>query len=113
MRGIDHLRVGGSPVPSKLPEQIFPDAATRPPHKAIIDRRRRAILGRAVAPAAAAFQHMHDAANDPAIILAFDPTNIRRQVRFDPFPLHIFSQNRAPLQVIDGNYERMSGVCLW
>jgi hypothetical protein len=21
--------------------------------------------------------------------------------------------NRAPLQVIDGNYERMSGVCPW
>jgi hypothetical protein len=27
VRGIDHLRVRGSSVPSKLPEQVFPDAA--------------------------------------------------------------------------------------
>jgi len=32
VRGVDHLRVGGSSVPSKLPEQVFPDAAPRPAH---------------------------------------------------------------------------------
>ena len=30
VRGVDHLRVRGSSVPSKFPEQVFPDAAPRP-----------------------------------------------------------------------------------
>ena len=56
VRGVDHLCVCGSSVSCKLPEQVFPDATPRPAHKAIIDRCRRSILGRAVAPATAAFQ---------------------------------------------------------
>src|SRR5260370_33195346 len=40
-RGVDHLRVCGSSVSSKPPEQIFPYATPRPAHKAIIDRCRR------------------------------------------------------------------------
>jgi transposase InsO family protein len=72
VRGIDHLRVCGSSVPSKLPEQVFPDAAPRPAHKAVIDRGRRTILGRATAPATAALQDMHDAADDPAIVRPLD-----------------------------------------
>jgi len=47
----------------------------------------RAIFGRAVAPATATFQDLHDAANDAPIILPFDASHVRRQVRFDPFPL--------------------------
>jgi hypothetical protein len=30
---------------------------------------------------------MHDAADDTSIILPFDATHVRWQVRFDPFPL--------------------------
>jgi putative NADPH-quinone reductase len=30
-----------------------------------------------------------------------------------PPPMPTPEPNRAPVQVIDGNYERMSGVCLW
>jgi hypothetical protein len=52
VRGVDHLRGSGSPPPSKLPEQVFPDAAPRPAHKAVIDHCRRTIFGRAIAPAA-------------------------------------------------------------
>src|SRR5450432_2784858 len=37
VRRVDHLRVRGSPTPGKLPEQIFPDAATRPTHETVID----------------------------------------------------------------------------
>src|SRR5262249_15626811 len=89
VRGIDHLRVCGSSVPSELPEQVFPDAAPCPAHKAVIDRCRRTILRRAIAPAAAALQYMHDAADDSAIIRPLDAPDIRRQVRLDPRPLRI------------------------
>ena len=68
VRRVDHLRVGGPSVPSKLPEQVFPNAAPRPAHKAIIDRCRGTIFGGTIAPAAAALEHMHDAADDAAII---------------------------------------------
>src|SRR6516165_3665740 len=89
MRGIDHLRVCGSSVPSELPEQVFPDAAPSPAHKAVIDRCRRTILRRAIAPATAALQYMHDAADDSAIVRPLNAPDIRRQVRLDPLPLLI------------------------
>jgi hypothetical protein len=60
---IYHLRFRRASAPSKLPEQIFPDAASCPAHKAIMNRCRGTILGRAVAPATAAFQCVHDAAD--------------------------------------------------
>ena len=41
-------------VPSKLPEQVFPDATPRPAHKTIMDRCWRTILRWAIAPATAA-----------------------------------------------------------
>lgn len=62
VRGIDHLRAGGASIPGQLAEQVFPDAALRPAHEAVIDRRRRPILRWAITPAAAGLQHMHDAA---------------------------------------------------
>ena len=96
VRGIDHLRVYGSSVPSEVPEQVFPDAAPSPAHKAVIDRCRRTILRRAIAPATAALQYMHDAADDSAIVRPLDAPDIRRQVRFDPLPLLI----AQPKQVV-------------
>ncbi|MEA2961199.1 MAG: hypothetical protein QOI46_1297, partial [Alphaproteobacteria bacterium] len=32
-------------------------------------------------------QDLHDAANDAPIILPFNASHVRRQLRFDPFPL--------------------------
>ena len=87
VRRVDHLRVRGSSVPGKLPEQVFPNAAPRPTNKAVIDRCRRTIFGRAIAPAAAALQHVYNAADNTAIIDPIDASDIRRQVRFDPPPL--------------------------
>ena len=78
-----------SSIPSKLPEQIFPDAAPGPADKSVIDRGRWSILGRAIAPATTAFQYLHNAADDAAIIGSFDTAYVRRQVRFDPLPLLI------------------------
>ena len=77
------------PFPASSPEQIFPDAAPGPADKSVIDRGRRAILGRAIAPATTAFQYLHNAADDAAIIGSFDTAYVRRQVRFDPLPLLI------------------------
>ena len=96
VRGVDHLCVCGSSVSSKLPEQVFPDATPRPAHKAIIDRCRRSILGRAIAPATAAFQNMHDAADDAAVVRPLDAPYIRRQMRFDPSPLLVAQPKQVP-----------------
>jgi hypothetical protein len=96
VRGVDHLCVCGSSVSSKLPEQVFPDATPRPAHKAIIDRCRRSILGRTIAPATAAFQNMHDAANDAAVVCPLDAPYIRRQMRFDPSPLLVAQPKQIP-----------------
>jgi hypothetical protein len=96
VRGIDHLRICGSSVPGELPEQVFPDAAPSPAHKAVIDRCRRTILRRAIAPTTAALQYMHDAADNSAIVRPLDAPDIRRQVRLDPLPLLI----AQPKQVV-------------
>ena len=88
--------VCGSSVSSKLPEQVFPDATPRPAHKAIIDRCRRSILGRAIAPATAAFQNMHDTADDAAVVRPLDAPYIRRQMRFDPSPLLVAQPKQVP-----------------
>jgi len=96
VRGVDHLRGSGSPAPSKLPEKVFPDAAPRPAHKAVIDRCRRTVFGRAIAPAAAAFEHMHDAADHTAIVHSFNASDIRRQVEFNPRPLFIAQPKQVP-----------------
>src|SRR5262249_38783324 len=55
----------------------------------LIDRGRRTILRRAIAPATAALQYMDNAADDPTIVRPLDAPNIRRQARFDPLPLLI------------------------
>src|SRR3954469_17385271 len=96
VRGVDHLGVGGSSVPGKRPEQIFPDATPRPAHKAIIDRCRRTVLGRAIAPATAALEYMHDTADDAAVVGSLHTPHIRRQVRFDPLPLLITEPKQIP-----------------
>ena len=85
----------GSSVPSKFPEQVFPNTTPRPAYKAIIDRRRRAISG-GNAPATATFQNMHDAANDAPVVLPFDAPYVRRQMRFDPSPLLVAQPKQIP-----------------
>jgi hypothetical protein len=96
VRGIDHLRVRGSSVPGEFPKQVFPDAAPSPAHKAVIDRCRRTILRRAIAPATAALQYMHDAADDSAIVRPLHAPYIRRQVTLNPLPLLIAQPKQVP-----------------
>jgi hypothetical protein len=89
MCGVDHLRVCGSSISGKLPEQVFPDATPSPTREAVVDRRRRAIGFRAIGPAASAFQHMHNPADDASIVLSLLATNLRWQMWFNAFPLFI------------------------
>jgi hypothetical protein len=94
--GVDHLRVCGSSIPSKLSEQIFPYAAPRPANEAIVDRRRWTISFRAIAPAAAAPEHVHDPADYAPVIGALDTTYILRQMRLNPRPLLVAQPEQIP-----------------
>jgi hypothetical protein len=96
VRGVDHLGLCGSPVPGKFPEKVFPDAAPRPANKPVIDRRRRTIFGWTIAPAATAFQHMHNAADNAPIVHSLDTSHIRWQMGLDALPLLIAQPKQIP-----------------
>jgi hypothetical protein len=107
--GVDHLNLCRSATSGKLAEQQLPDAALRPPHEAVIDRLRRAIFGRAIAPTAAALNDEHDPANHAAVAHSFLTAHICRQKRFYPRPLfivepekirsHRFAPNQHPKRI--------------
>jgi hypothetical protein len=82
-----HLRC--ATLAGKLTEQVLPNPTSCPAYKAVVDRGRRAIFGRAIAPAAATFQHVDDATDDATIIGTLDTTDICRQMRLDPPPLFV------------------------
>src|SRR5262249_18677655 len=104
MSGIDHLRIGGSAVPSQLAEYVLQDPTRCPANKPIIDRRWRTIFGWTIAPAATAFEYMHDAADNLPIVHSINPSHIRRQMRLDPLPLlttqpkQVLAHDPDPLQ---------------
>jgi hypothetical protein len=96
VRGVDHLGVRRSTGAGEFPEQGFPYAAPRPPSEAIVDRRRRPVGFGAIGPAAAAFQHVYNAADNAAIVLPLDTAHIGWQVKFDPLPLLIAQPKQIP-----------------
>src|SRR5437899_3114577 len=71
-------------VHPQMLDQISPDCC------------RRTILGRAIALATAALQHVHDAADDAAIVHPLDAPDIRWQARLDPLPLLIAQPKQVP-----------------
>src|SRR5271154_3432781 len=70
VRGIDHLRLRRSSAFRQRVEQVLPYAAFCPTHETVVNRGRGAVFRRAIAPPAAAFKHMNDAADDAPVILA-------------------------------------------
>jgi hypothetical protein len=66
---------------------LLPNASFAPTCKAIIDCGIRAIFLRAILPAAANFQDMHDPAQDAMIVITLRPRLISWQVGNDLFPL--------------------------
>jgi hypothetical protein len=83
------LHLGSASLAGKISEQAFPNPAPCPAHKAVIDRRRRAIFGRAIAPAATTLQYMHDATDHTSIVFPRYTSYIGRQVRLNPRPLFV------------------------
>ena len=71
----------------------------------------RAVFGRAIAPATAAFQHMHDAADDAPIIRPRNAPYIRRQLRFDPLPL-LIAQPKQFLRTIPIPFQKRVRIAL-
>ena len=86
---INHLCLCRSPSRGEFAEQALPHPALRPAHKAIVNRCRWTVFGRAIAPPAAAFDHVHDAANNAAIIDAGFAPHILWQMRLDLPPLFV------------------------
>src|SRR6476659_2102006 len=70
-------------------EDVEPYPFGRPAHEAIVKRLSRAVEERRVRPAATGLQHMHNAADDPAIIDARLAASVSRQMRHKPHELTI------------------------
>lgn len=66
-----------------------PDALAAPPIEAVVDRRVGTVVGRAIAPAGARTQHMHDPADDSAIVDTVRTTPATRHQRLNPLPFRI------------------------
>ncbi len=66
-----------------------PSVAFGPAIEAIVDRRVRAVFGRAIAPTSPRLQHMNDAADDAPIVVAHRTRQSSRQIRLDTRPLPI------------------------
>lgn len=70
-------------------KDLLPNASLAPAREAVIDCLVRAIVFRAILPAAADLEHVHDTAQNAAVILALRPRLIGRQMRNDLRPLII------------------------
>ena len=64
---VDHRHVGRSGICQRL-EDAHPKPAPAPAVPSVVDRGRRAVDRRAILPTAARAKHMHDAADDAAIV---------------------------------------------
>jgi hypothetical protein len=77
---------------TRLAEQPLPYATLCPQYETIVDRRVRVIPRRTVAPAAAALQHMQDAADHSPVIHPVLTAHVRRKQRRNP--VSSFSQRK-------------------
>jgi hypothetical protein len=68
-------------------ENRSPTSAFGPAIEAIVDGCVGTIFARAIAPAAAALEHMDDAADNPSIIISFRTGQVRRKMRRNACPL--------------------------
>src|ERR1700729_763208 len=66
-RAVDGLTIAGIGAHQRV-KQPTPNAAHRPAAKAIVDRRRRPVDGRAILPPTAGLQNVDDAADDPPVV---------------------------------------------
>src|SRR5271166_2325301 len=93
---VDGKLVGNGASGRHLLEDALPDATLRPPIVTVIDRCRRPIDGRNVAPSTARLQDMQDARDDRAVVDARLARPAARQVRAEPPPRLIRQPEQAP-----------------
>ena len=72
-----------------------PMSAPGPAIKAIVDRRVRTIVGRTIAPACAALEHVNDTADDASIVIALRSGLVRWQMRFYLSPLLVIEPEQS------------------
>src|SRR5271163_2711866 len=91
---VDGKLVGNGASGRHLLEDALPDATLRPPIVTVIDRCRRPIDGRNVAPSTARLQDMQDARDDRAVVDARLARPAARQVRLSAFHASSDSPNK-------------------
>ena len=78
-------------------EDILPDAFRRPADETIVERLARTVGRRGIDPAATAFQHMNDPADDTAIINPWFATCVARKMRLKPCKLRVAKPERISI----------------
>ena len=92
-------------------KDVDPDAFGRPAHEAIVERLAGAVDGRGIDPATTGFQHMHDSADDPAIIHSWFATRIGGKMQRKPCELSFVQPETAPIHQWSpfGDFESRNG----
>ncbi len=70
-------------------KDLDPNTFGRPAHEAIVKRLARTVDGWGVDPAATGLQHMHDSADNPAIIDPWLAARVRGKMRLKPRELSV------------------------
>ena len=84
---VDGSAFGDRTGPRKRLDQVSPEPFARPTVEAVVDRGRRAIVGRTVAPPAADLENMDDAGDHPTIINTRNTARLIGQQRLNYTPL--------------------------
>src|ERR1700733_5423868 len=82
--GSDHASRAGQRV-----KDVGPNALVAPTIEAVVDRRVGAVVGWAIPPPRTRTQHVHDPADDPAIIDAMRAAPAAWRQRLNPRPLRV------------------------
>lgn len=105
---VDGRAFGDRAGPRERLDQVSPEPFARPTVEAIVDRGRRAIVGRTVAPPATDLENMDNAGDHPTIIDPPSTALVSRQQGLDDRPLLIRQPKQAThpnLQSIDWKSE--------
>ena len=78
-----------APAPAKASTHTCPEPTARPAVEAVVDRRRRAVFRRAVAPSAPSLENMDNARDDAPVIDAPRAGLVLGKMRLNRGPLRI------------------------
>jgi hypothetical protein len=92
---VDGSAFGDRTGPRKRLDQVSPEPFARPTVESIVNRRRRAIVGRTVAPLAVDLENMDNAGDHPTIINPPSTALVPRQQGLNGRPLLIQQSKQA------------------